>query len=47
MGLRDELKRLGYEFDHAYGCSEDRTEVWLNRKRGVGIAIERFRLPDA
>ena len=46
MSIHDELKKLGYKFDHEHGCSEDRTEVWVNRSTGMGIAIEWFRLPE-
>ena len=46
MGLQDELDRQGYEFDHDYGDSEDRTEVWVNRMTGRGILIEWFSLPE-
>ena len=46
MGICDELKRQGYEFDHEYGSSEDRMEVWVNRKTGRGILIEWFSLPE-
>lgn len=46
MSIYDEIRKLGYEFDHDYGCSEERTEVWVNRSTGMGIAIEWFRLPE-
>lgn len=46
MSIQDELRRLGYEFDHEFGCTEERTEVWVNRETGMGIAIEWFRLPE-
>ena len=38
MGIYEELKKLGYEFDHEYGNSEERAEVWVNRKAGTGGA---------
>ena len=44
MSIQDELEKLGYEFDHEYGDSEERREVWVNRGAGMGVAIEWFRL---
>ena len=46
VSIHDELKKQGYEFDHEFGCSEDRTEVWVNRETGRGVAIEWFWLPE-
>lgn len=47
MSIHKELKKQGYEYDHEYGDSEERMEVWVNRKTGMGVAIEWFRLPEA
>lgn len=44
MSIQEKLKKLGYEFDHEYGDSEERREVWVNRGAGMGVAIEWFRL---
>ncbi len=46
MSIQDELRKQGYEYDHEYGHTEDRTEVWVNRKTGRGIASEWFLLPE-
>ena len=46
MGIQDELHKQGYEFDHDFGCSEDRTEVWVNQETGMGVAIKWFRLTE-
>jgi len=40
------LRKQGYEFDHEHGNSEEKMEVWVNRKTGRGIAIEWFTLPE-
>lgn len=45
--MRDELRMQGYEFDHGFRSGNGRSEVWVNRKSGRGIAIEWFRLPEA
>lgn len=45
MELYKALKKLGFEFDDEFASSEERLEVWVNRKRGMGVAIEWFRLP--
>jgi len=47
MSIYDELSRLGYEFDHEYGDSEEKAEVWVNRKTGTGVLIEWFNLAEA
>jgi hypothetical protein len=46
MSIYKELKQLGYEFDHEYGDSEERTEVWVNRKAGMGLRLEWFGLVE-
>ena len=46
MEIGEELKKQGYEFDHEFGNSEDRAEVWVNRETGRGVAIEWFSLPE-
>jgi hypothetical protein len=44
MSIYDELKKLGYRFEPEYGCSEDKAEVWINKKAQMGVRIEWFRL---
>jgi len=46
VGIHDELTKMGFEFDHGHGSSEDRCEVWVNRKTGRGLMIEWFALPE-
>lgn len=47
VGIYDEIRKLGYECDHDFnGGSEEHMEVWVNRKTGMGVAIEWFRLPE-
>lgn len=46
MSVYAELAKMGYEHDHEYGSSEERAEVWVNRKTGMGVLIEWFRLPE-
>lgn len=46
MGIHHELKKQGYEFDHEYGNSDDRTEVWVNRRTRCGVMVEWFMLPE-
>ena len=46
MSIYDELSRLGYEFDHEYGNSEERMEVWVNREKGTGVMIEWFNISE-
>ena len=46
MSIYDELQKLGYAFDHEYGDSEERMEVWVNRKAGTGVMIEWFNMPE-
>jgi hypothetical protein len=47
MGIHDELKKMGYQFEYARGDSADRTEVWTNKKAGMAVRIEWFRLDEA
>ena len=44
MSIYDELKKLGYQFESEYGCSEDRAEVWINKTTQMGVRVEWFRL---
>ncbi len=37
MSVADELKRQGYELEYEYGDSEDHTEVWTNKKKGMAV----------
>jgi len=46
MSIYNELEKLGYEYDHEYGGSEERTEVWVNREAGTGVLIEWFNLAE-
>ena len=39
MGIYEELEKQGYEFDHEYGCSEDRAEVWVSGKDGRPLPV--------
>jgi hypothetical protein len=41
MSIYDEIRKLGFEFDHEYGNSEERMEVWVNCSTGMGL----FSLP--
>lgn len=40
--IYDELRKMGYEFDNEYSNSEERTEVWINRKAGLAVRLEWF-----
>jgi hypothetical protein len=46
MGIHEELERLGFELQEELGSSEDRTEVWISRRSGMGVSIEWFRLRE-
>jgi hypothetical protein len=46
MSIYTELAHMGYEFDHEFGDTEERTEVWVNRKAGIGIMLEWFRMVE-
>jgi hypothetical protein len=47
MSIQDELKRLGFEFDHEVsGGPWQHMDIYVNRRTGMGIAIEWFRLPE-
>ena len=46
MGIHDELGKMGYVFEYEHGDSEERTEVWINRKAGMAVRIEWFRLDE-
>ena len=46
MSVYKELRQMGYEFDHEYGDSEERMEVWVNRETGMGIMLQWFRLAE-
>lgn len=44
MGIDEELRSQGYEFDCERSERETPAEVWVNRKAGLGIRLEWFRL---
>jgi hypothetical protein len=44
MGIDRELQRQGYKFDHDRSEQESPAEIWVNRKAGLGIHLEWFRL---
>ena len=44
MTIADELRRLGYTFQYDHGDSEERTEVWVNKKAGMAVRIEWMRV---
>ena len=46
MGIGEELKKMGYQFEYETGDSEDRTEVWINETVGMAVRIEWFRLDE-
>jgi hypothetical protein len=46
MSIGDELKEQGYQFEYEHGDSEGRTEVWINRKIGMAVRIEWFRMDE-
>ncbi len=44
MTIADELRSLGYKFEYEHGDSEERTEVWVNKKAGMAVRIEWMRV---
>jgi len=46
MGVGEELKKMGYQFEYESGDTEDRTEVWINKAVGMAVRIEWFRLDE-
>jgi hypothetical protein len=44
MGIGEELRKMGYQFEYETGDSEDRKEVWINKTAGMAVRIEWFRL---
>lgn len=44
MGIDKPLQRQGYEFDNEYSDREAPTEIWINKKVGMGFRIEWFML---
>ena len=44
MGLDEELKRQGYEFDDERTEREAPVEIWINKKVGLGVRLEWLRL---
>lgn len=44
MGIDEELQKQGYQFEYEHGDSEDRTQVWINKKAGMAVRIEWFRM---
>ena len=46
MGIYEELKKQGYVFDHEYGCSEDRAEVWVNKKAEMAVRLEWMKIDE-
>jgi len=44
MGIDRELQRQGYEFDCDRSEQESPAEIWGNRKAGLGVRLEWFRL---
>ncbi len=46
MGIYEELAKQGYEFDNEYGCSEDRAEVWVNKKAKMAVRIEWMKIDE-
>ena len=46
MSIADELRNLGYKLEYEYGDSEDRTEVWVNKKAGMAVRIEWMRIDE-
>jgi hypothetical protein len=46
MSIHKKLMKMGYEFDHEFGDSEERTVIWVNRGAGMGILLEWFRLVE-
>ena len=46
MGIGEELKKMGYQFEYESGDSEDRTEVWTNKEAGMAVRIEWMKLEE-
>ena len=44
MGIDDQLRELGYEFDEEHADCEPGTELWINREIGMGLRLEWFKL---
>jgi hypothetical protein len=44
MGIDKELKKQGYEFDCDHSERESPAEIWINKKAGLGVRLEWFRL---
>jgi len=44
MSIGDELRNQGYRLEYEYGDSEERTEVWVNKKAGMAVRIEWMRV---
>ena len=44
MGIDTELERQGYEFNSEYSDREATAEIWINKKAGLGVRLEWFRL---
>ena len=46
MGIHDELRKQGYEFEYDRHDGEDRTEVWTNKKAGMAVRIEWLKIDE-
>ena len=46
MGIYDELRKQGYEFEYEHGCSEDRAEVWINKEAKMAVRIEWMKMDE-
>ena len=44
MEIGEALKSQGYEFEYDHGDSEERIEVWINKKAGMALRLEWIRL---
>ena len=44
MGIDDELRKQGYEFDEDCTGSKPGAEIWINKEIGIGLRLEWFRL---
>ena len=44
MVVDKELRRRGYEFDDEDTERNAPVEIWINRKAGLGVRLEWFRL---
>ena len=44
MGIDTTLQEQGYEFDYEYSDREAPAEIWINRKTGMGVRLEWFRV---